>query len=73
MAYLVSFVIVAVAVFVLAGLVVRTLGPARRAARSARDTRAAVSEVTGLLAARAAALRVEVDRRRSSRADRSGM
>ena len=73
MTYLASLLVVAVGLLVLAVLVVRTVGPARRAAQSARDTRAAVSERTGLLAARGAALRLELARRRGGRAGGSSM
>ncbi len=73
MAYLMSLLVVAGAVFMLAAIAARTLPPARRMARSAQDMKVAITEHTGLLAARVAALRMEWDRRRSGRADSSSM
>lgn len=73
MAYLVSILAVAVAVFTLTALAARTVRPARRTARSAQSVTAALKDDIGLLAARVAALRMEVNRRRGGRADSSSM
>lgn len=67
MAYLTSLLVAAGAVVVLTVLLLRLVGPARRTARGAQTARAALTEGAGLLAARVAALRHELDRRRGTR------
>lgn len=68
MAYLTSLLIMAGAVLVLVVLLVRLIGPVRRLSRAAQDGRGAVTDRTGLLSARSAALRIELERRRSRKA-----
>ncbi len=72
MVYLTSLLVVAGATVVLAVLLVRLIGPARRFARAAAASRDAVTERTDLLAARVAAVRMELDRRRDRRTSDSG-
>jgi len=72
MVYLTSLLVVAGATVVLAVLLVRLVGPARRVARVAAASRDAVTERTDLLAARVAAVRMELDRRRDRRTSDSG-
>jgi len=68
MGYLTSLLVVAGAAVLLAVLLlVRLVGPARRTARAARMARAALTEGIGLLAARVAALRHELEQRRATR------
>jgi hypothetical protein len=65
--YLVSGLAAAVGVVVLAALLVRLAGCARRAAEAAALTRAHITDRASLLTARVAALRVQVDQRRRPR------
>jgi hypothetical protein len=67
MPYLVSVLMAAVGGGVLLVLLVRLAGPARRLAGAARTSRAGLADRSGLLAARIAALRVELDQRRRHR------
>jgi len=69
--YLISVLAVAVGVVVLLAVVVRLGGPARRLADTARQSRAHFADRTGALAARIAALRIAVNRRRHRNGDRS--
>jgi hypothetical protein len=69
--YLVSALAVAAGVVVLLTVVVRLGGPARRLADTARHSRAHFADRIGALAARIAALRVAVNRRRHRNGDRS--
>ena len=62
MLYLISVLTAAVGGGVLLVLLVRLVGPARQLARTARTSRAGLADHSGLLAARIAALRVELDR-----------
>ena len=71
MPYLVSVLAVAAGVVVLLTVVVRLGGPARRLADTARYSRAHFADRTGALAARIAALRMAVNRRRHRDGDRS--
>lgn len=66
-----SLLVVAGATVVLAVLLVRLIGPARRVAWMAEVSRDDIAERTELLAARAAAVRIELDRRRERRASDS--
>lgn len=61
--YLVSVLMAAVGGGVLLVLLVRLVGPARRLVGAARTSRAGLADRSGLLAARIAALRVELERR----------
>ena len=72
MVYLTSLLVVAGATVILAVLLVRLIGPVRRVTRAAQESRDDVAERTELLAARAAAMRMELDRRRDRRASDSG-
>lgn len=65
--YLISVLTAAVGGVVLLVLLVRLVGPVRRLAGTARTSRAGLAERSGLLAARIATLRVELDRRRRHR------
>ena len=71
MPYLISVLAVAVGVVVLLTVLVRLGGPARRLADTARYSRAHFADRTGALAARIAALRVAVNRRRHRNGDHS--
>jgi hypothetical protein len=62
--YLVSLLTIAAAAAVLLVLLIRLAGRVRRLAGIARLTRTSFADHTGLLTARIAALRVELDRRR---------
>lgn len=64
MPYLISLLIVAAATVVLLVLLVRLGGSARRLSDTARLHRAYVADRSGLLSARIAGLKVELDRRR---------
>ena len=72
MAYLTSLLVVAGATVVLVVLLVRLIRPARRVARLAEATRDDLTERVELLAARAAAVRMEFDRRRDRRRSDAG-
>ena len=72
MAYLTSLLVVAGATVVLTVLLVRLIRPARRVARLAEATRDDITERVELLAARAAAVRMEFDRRRDRRRSDAG-
>ena len=72
MAYLTSLLVVAGATVVLTVLLVRLIRPARRVARLAEATRDDLTERVELLAARAAAVRMEFDRRRDRRRSDAG-
>lgn len=72
MAYLTSLLVVAGATVVLTVLLVRLIRPARRVARLAEATRDDLTERIELLAARAAAVRMEFDRRRDRRRSDAG-
>ncbi len=67
MAYLTSLLVVAGAAVVLAVLLVRLIAPARRVTRMAGASREDIAGRIELLAARAAAVRRELDRRRDRR------
>ncbi len=69
MLYVTILLVAAVALVVLLGLVIRMVMSARRTADAVEDARAAIDEGTGLLGARAAALRVDLDRRRGRAGD----
>jgi hypothetical protein len=71
-AYLTSLLVVAGATVVLTVLLVRLIRPARRVARLAEATRDDITERVELLAARAAAVRMEFDRRRDRRRSDAG-
>jgi len=71
-AYLTSLLVVAGATVVLTVLLVRLIRPARRVARLAEATRDDITERIELLAARAAAVRMEFDRRRDRRRSDAG-
>lgn len=62
--YLISLLTVAAAIVVLLVLLVRLGGSARRLAGTARLHRAYLADRSGLLSARVAGLRMELDRRR---------
>ncbi|MBV9164066.1 MAG: hypothetical protein JO309_07965 [Pseudonocardiales bacterium] len=64
MPYLISVLAAAAGVVVLLTLLTRLAGPARRLAGTVHRSRAHWVDRTGLLAARTAALRVQLDRRR---------
>lgn len=64
MPYLTSLLLVAGALVVVLVLLLRLIGPVRRVADAARVTRGELTRGVGLLSARMAALRVELDRRR---------
>lgn len=72
MAYLTSLLVVTGATVVLVVLLVRLIGPARRVVRMAEASRDDITERVKLLAARAAAMRMELDRRRNRRASVPG-
>ena len=69
--YLISVLAVAGGVVVLLTALVRLGGPLRRLADTARQSRAHFADRTGALAARIAALRVAVNRRRHRDGDSS--
>ncbi|MGH3981515.1 MAG: bacteriophage holin [Pseudonocardiaceae bacterium] len=69
MPYLISALAAAVGAVVLLTLLMRLIGPARRLAGTARVSRAGLADRSGLLAARIAALRVELARRRRRNAE----
>jgi hypothetical protein len=69
--YLISVLTVAASVVVLLTVVVWLGGPVRRLADTARHSRAHFADRTGALAARIAALRIAVHRRRHRDGDRS--
>jgi HAMP domain-containing protein len=69
--YLISVLAVAASVVVLLAVVVRLAGPTRRLADTARQSRAHFADRTGALAARVAALRIAVSRRRHRNGDSS--
>jgi hypothetical protein len=62
--YLISVLLAAAAFVVLFLLLLRVAGPAGRLAGTVQRSRAHLADRTGLLAARIAALRVALDRRR---------
>jgi hypothetical protein len=62
--YLISVLVAAAGVVVLLTLLMRLAGPARRLAGTVYLNREHLADRTGLLAARIAALRVQLDRRR---------
>ncbi|MGH3782071.1 MAG: bacteriophage holin [Pseudonocardiaceae bacterium] len=64
MAYLISVALVAACVVVLFLMLLRLAGPARRLTATVQRSRAHLADRTGLLAARLAALRMALDRRR---------
>jgi hypothetical protein len=66
-AYLISGALAAACVVVLFIMLRRLAGPARRLAEAVQRSRAHLADRTGLLAARIAALRVALDRRRQRR------
>jgi uncharacterized membrane protein len=66
-AYLISIALAAVCIVALFLMLLRLTGPARRLAETAQRSRAHLADRTGLLAARIAALRVALDRRRRRR------
>ncbi|MGH3574099.1 MAG: bacteriophage holin [Pseudonocardiaceae bacterium] len=67
MVYLISGALAAACVAVLFMMLRRLAGPARQLATTVQSSRAHLADRTGLLAARIAALRVALDRRRRSR------
>lgn len=67
MPYVIGLAVVAVAAGVLAALVLRTAGPARRLAAALGEVRDRTADRAGLLVARRAALGVELARRRTRR------
>jgi hypothetical protein len=69
--YLISVLAVAAGAMVLVTVLVRLGGPLRRLADTARQSRAHLADRTGALAARIAALRVAVNRRRHRDGDSS--
>ena len=72
MAYLASLLVVLGATVVLAVLLVRLIGPARRVMRLAEASRDDLAEGIELLAARVTAMRMEFDRRRARRRSDAG-
>jgi hypothetical protein len=66
-AYLISIALAAACVVALFLMLLRIAGPARQLAETAQRSRAHLADRTGLLAARVAALRVALDRRRRRR------
>jgi hypothetical protein len=66
-AYLISIVLAAACVVALFLMLLRLTGPARRLTETAQRSRAHLTDRTGLLAARVAALQVALDRRRRRR------
>jgi len=66
-AFLTSLLVVTGATVVLAVLLVRLIGPVRRVTQAFQESRDDVAERTDLLAARATAVRMELDRRRDRR------
>jgi hypothetical protein len=70
--YLISVLAVAAGVVVLLTLLVRLASPARRLAGTLRRSRGHFADRAGLLTARIAALRVELDRRRHRRSSPEG-
>ncbi|MGH3884779.1 MAG: bacteriophage holin [Pseudonocardiaceae bacterium] len=67
MSYLISAVAAAAGVVVLIALLMRLAGAIRGLARTAHASQARLADRSGLLAARIAALRVEIARRRRPR------
>ncbi len=67
MLYLISTLMAGAGVVVLLTLLTRLIGPARRLAGTTRVSQARLADRRGLLTARIAALRVELDRRRRAR------
>ncbi|MPZ65390.1 MAG: hypothetical protein GEU83_07670 [Pseudonocardiaceae bacterium] len=69
MLYVTLLLVAAAALMLLLVLLVRLVVVARRAAYAVQVARSALGEGTGLLGARTAALRVELDRRRGRTGD----
>jgi len=69
--YLISVLVVGAGVVVLLVVVVRLAGPTRRLADTARQSRTLFADRTRALAARVAALRIAVSRRRRRNGDSS--
>ncbi|MGH3871459.1 MAG: bacteriophage holin [Pseudonocardiaceae bacterium] len=67
MPYLISVLVTGAGVVALLILLMRLIGSARRLAGTTRTSQAGLADRRGLLTARIAALRVELDRRRRSR------
>jgi hypothetical protein len=67
--YLISVVAGAVGIMVLVTVMVRLVGPVRRLADTARQSRAHLTDRTGALAVRIAALRVAISQRRHRNGD----
>jgi len=65
--YLISVALAVACAVVLFMMLLRLAGPARRLAAAVQRSRAHLADRTGLLAARVAALRVALDRRRRRR------
>jgi hypothetical protein len=70
--YVISVLMAAAAAVTLCTLLVQLVRPARRLVETARRSRAHFADRAGLLAARIAALRVELDRRRHRRRNAEG-